>query len=539
MRSIRTKTTFLTVAAIIVAMTVATTLGAYAIKNIGESHAEQVLRLLCETGQKNLDGYFRSMEQAAEMVASFVDGDLKSLDDESLQANVERTRTLFERTARKTSGVLTYYYRIDPAVSGTVKGFWYTNLDGEGFREHEVTDITLYDTADTSSLVWFTVPKDEGRAIWLPPYITDNLDVRVFSYNVPVYCGGTFVGVIGIEIDYLTVASLVNSISLYDSGYAFINDAEGTIIYHPRMTEEEQAAENLRESPYGMLEPHELIHYTYGGVEKEAVWLPLVNGMRLNVTVPMSEINAEWHKWIKQIMAVAALLLGFFIIVSLYFTGKITKPLRDLSRAAEEVNRGNYDVSLDYGDDDEVGSLTVAFNKLIAHLRAYIRDLNDMAYGDALTAVRNKGAFDLYVRKLENETAATSEHPEFAICFFDCNDLRAINDRFGHDKGDSYLKDACTAICQVFSHCPVFRVGGDEFAAVLRNGEFDRRHELLALFDQRCADIRAMGRRPWEQVAVARGLAIYNPQTDKTVEDILERAKKAMADNKEQQKKML
>ena len=52
-------------------------------------------------------------------------------------------------------------------------------------------------------------------------------------------------------------------------------------------------------------------------------------------------------------------------------------------------------------------------------------------------------------------------------------------------------------------------------------------------------DIRAMGRRPWEQVAVARGLAIYNPQTDKTVEDILERAKKAMADNKEQQKKML
>ena len=49
---------------------------------------------------------------------------------------------IFEETANKTNGVLTYYYRIDPAVSRNVKGFWYTNLEGNEFTEHEVTDIS-------------------------------------------------------------------------------------------------------------------------------------------------------------------------------------------------------------------------------------------------------------------------------------------------------------------------------------------------------------------------------------------------------------
>ena len=100
-----------------------------------------------------------------------------------LDAHVERVRKYFDEVAHKTNGVTTYYYRIDPVVSDTVKGFWYTNIDGKGFTEHEVTEITLYDTKDTSKLVWFTVPKYQGESIWLPPYITDNLDKRVISYN--------------------------------------------------------------------------------------------------------------------------------------------------------------------------------------------------------------------------------------------------------------------------------------------------------------------------------------------------------------------
>ena len=254
MRSIRTKITILTISSVMIAIIVAALLGTMAIRSMADENAERTLHLLCETGQKNLDAYFDSIEQSVGMVASFADSDLKNLEEEELRAHVDRTRDIFAKAANRTNGVLTYYYRIDPAVSDKVKGFWYTNLDGEGFAEHEVTDITLYDTEDTSSLVWFTVPKATGRALWLPPYVTDNLDVLVLSYNVPIYLHDTFVGVIGIEIDYSTMADQVDHIRLYTNGYAFINDAEGIIIYHPRMTRQELEEENKRETPYGMLD---------------------------------------------------------------------------------------------------------------------------------------------------------------------------------------------------------------------------------------------------------------------------------------------
>ena len=398
MKSIRTKSTLLTVCGIVAAMVIATLLGVIALRNVGNSSSDQMLLLLCETGEKNLDFYFESVEQSVEMVSAYVESDLDGLEDEQLQAHLDRVSDIFKKLTYKTNGVLTYYYRIDPTVSTRAKGFWYVNQDGEGFQEHEVTDITQYDTEDTSKLVWFTVPKATGKAIWLPPYITDNLGARVISYNTPVYLDRQFVGVIGIEIDYSTMAEQVDSIRLYDNGYAFINDAEGTIIYHPQIDVEE-LAENHPKVPDGLLSDEKFIRYDFEGVEKQAVWLPLQNGMRLNVTVPVSEINASWHKWIKQNIIVSVILLFIFILLTMHFTGHITKPLRDLTEAAREVNEGNYDVTLDNKGSDEIGILKRAFNQLISHLKTYIRDLSNLAYGDALTAVRNKGAFDIYLNQ--------------------------------------------------------------------------------------------------------------------------------------------
>ena len=328
----------------------------------------------------------------------------------------------------------------------------------------------------------------------------------------------------------------MDHIRLYDDGYAFINDSTGYIIYHPQMTDEEMETERNRQSPYGMLEENSLIRYTYNGVEKEAVWLPLVNGMRLNVTVPVSEINEGWQRWILEHCAASGVLLLVFIALTMMVAGHISKPLRDLTKAAQEVEAGNYDVELEPQGNDEVGILTGAFSQLVAHLKSYVRDLKDKAYGDALTAVRNKTAFDMYLQKLPEQAESRGEPLEYAVCFFDCNDLKQINDRYGHEKGDLYLKATCTTICQVFAHSPVFRIGGDEFAAVLQHGEYDRRHELLELFDQRCFDMRAMGTNPWEKANVARGMAEYDPEQDKSAEDVVRRADRLMYENKRSQK---
>ncbi len=530
MHSLRTKITAVTISAIIITMIIATIFGVVAIRNIGMSSSEEMLMLLCEAGEKNLDASLLDVEQDVETISAYVESDLDGLEDEQLASHLNRVSDFFKKVLYKTNGIMTYYYRIDPEVSANVKGFWYVDENGEGFQEHEVTDITLYDTSDTSQLVWFTVPKATGKSVWLPPYITDNLGARVISYNTPVYLNGTFVGVIGIELDYSFMAEQIDNITLYENGYAFVVDEEGKLIYHPRM--DVMTMDTSPQMPEEFRKRDTIIHYTFDGVKKMAVSLPLVNGDWLNVSVPLEEINAGWHKWINAIVIAFAVLLGLFILFIMNYTKRITKPLQDLTEVAEEIDAGKYDHKLDYSGDDEIGILTRTFSRVQTNLEKTITDLNDLAYADALTSLHNKGAFDIYMNNIQAELDGGKKDLRFAVCIFDCNNLKTVNDQNGHDKGDIYLKETAKIICDVFDHSPVFRIGGDEFAALLLDGDYENREALMKKFDETCTEKRSQEMDVWEQVDVARGMAAYDPSEDETVHDTVRRADKLMYENK-------
>ncbi|MBO7675171.1 MAG: amino acid permease [Atopobiaceae bacterium] len=149
------------------------------------------------------------------------------------------------------------------------------------------------------------------------------------------------------------------------------------------------------------------------------------------------------------------------------------------------------------------------------------------AYRDALTGVRNKLAFaeyeELLVRQVES-----GEVGEFAIVVFDVNGLKYVNDTYGHKAGDEYIKSACTLICTEYKHSPVFRIGGDEFVAVLTGEDYGRRFELLADHD-RLAE-RNIGT---EQAVIAAGMYTFAPENTQTVRDVFEQADERMYQRKQ------
>ena len=164
-----------------------------------------------------------------------------------------------------------------------------------------------------------------------------------------------------------------------------------------------------------------------------------------------------------------------------------------------------------------------------------VSDLNRRVYVDALTSVRNKGAFDDYIASLQDQIDR-GERPEFAVGMFDCDNLKTVNDQNGHDKGDEYLKAASRLICRIFQHSPVFRIGGDEFAVILQNEDFANRFTLAAKFDKTRKEICAAAEHDWEEVHVAMGIAAYEPQSDADVSDTVRRADKIMYENKRRAK---
>ena len=538
MRSLRSRITATMLCVIFAALAFATLLSAIFIRNIESRKSVQLLTMLCETGAMSLDYYFDSVQNSVLKVTSFAENDLSTIEefnDEQFEEHMNDVHDYFEIIANKTKGVLTYYYRVDPSVSKAVKGFWYIDLDGNGFKEHEVTDITLYDVENTSNLVWFTVPKYEGRAIWLTPYITDNLDVRVISYDAPVYYNGQFIGVIGIEVDYSTMAKEVDAIQLYNNGYAFLGDEEGNLFYHPHIDVTSLEEGLSIDIPYDGSTDNNLVRYNFEGKEKIAACKPLSNGMCLYVTAPIDETQGEWQGLILNIVLGTVVILIVASLFLMLYTRRITKPLEQLTEAADKAYNGDYDFELTYNEDDELGRLTRSFKSLSDNVKAHISDLNAQVYVDSLTHVKNKGAFTVAVEELQKEIDSGS-NPEFAIGAFDCDNLKSINDRFGHDKGDIYLKTACRAISDIFKHSPVFRFGGDEFFVILQNEDYHNLNELKEQFDIAADMINKSAINPWDKVFISKGFASYEHAQDKNVDDVIQRADKLMYDDKHERK---
>jgi diguanylate cyclase (GGDEF)-like protein len=143
---------------------------------------------------------------------------------------------------------------------------------------------------------------------------------------------------------------------------------------------------------------------------------------------------------------------------------------------------------------------------------------------DALTGVKSKHAYidveDEINRHIEDHTIR-----EFAVAVFDLNGLKHINDTFGHKVGDEYIKKGCAEICNIFAHCPVFRIGGDEFVVIAQGRSYEDIEELMKQIQEKNEENRKTG-----GVIVAAGFSRF--AGDKNMAAVFERADTNMYENK-------
>ena len=159
-----------------------------------------------------------------------------------------------------------------------------------------------------------------------------------------------------------------------------------------------------------------------------------------------------------------------------------------------------------------------------------IGEISQLAFRDALTSVGSKAAFNQLSEELSEKRKA--EQISVAVVMMDVNNLKYVNDTFGHEAGDKYLCGCCDIICKIFQHSPVFRTGGDEFIAILQNDDYDNRTALLQKLNAACDTAYAQeNKAPWERYTIAAGLADWFPE-EPTLEQALSRADKAMYEAK-------
>lgn len=105
--------------------------------------------------------------------------------------------------------------------------------------------------------------------------------------------------------------------------------------------------------------------------------------------------------------------------------------------------------------------------------RAYRAMLERLSYEDGLTGLFNRHRFNLSVEELSRHIPA-----QLAVVYMDLNNLKYTNDTFGHDAGDMLIQTAADIIRETFGQ-HTFRIGGDEFVAMLTHVDEEALKELI------------------------------------------------------------
>lgn len=145
---------------------------------------------------------------------------------------------------------------------------------------------------------------------------------------------------------------------------------------------------------------------------------------------------------------------------------------------------------------------------------------------DGLTGVKNRLAFEKKMEHIRDDFDGTGKIG-FVMC--DLNDLKSVNDRYGHDMGDEYIRTAAKAIQDAFPSGRVYRIGGDEFAVYLEESDAAKAVDGIGTIKKLMEEY---SRTREFNASIASGYAFYTPGRDMGPKDVLSRADAYMYRNK-------
>lgn len=493
----------------------------YEVDNYIQSQAEDFVSVTCDNEGTKINDSLKNMEKSVQIMKSYLMDFFSSMDDvenHSFQEVVIKSADqmfidIVKHTS--TSGAVAYYFRLDPSISDGKSGLFYSKIKGsDEFFPLKPTDISIYERDDREHVGWFWEPYDAGEPIWMKPYHNQNNDIWMISYVIPMYFEDKFIGVVGMDFDYVVLTDLVHEIELYENGFAHL----------------EMNGEIICDDVHEVSEETNMVADKYLQKSKE-----LLNGMTLVVSANYDDIQQIRYNITFKIMLAVLILSVLFMFVAVYTVNKIVEPLKKLTEASIKLSEGNYGVEIVESKMYEIKLLSNAFETMTARLREREELLQITANRDSLTSLRNTTAYTVWVDKFEKEMEGNV--PEYGIVVFDLNDLKKTNDKYGHEVGNKLILLSAKIISVVFKRSPVFRIGGDEFVAILQNNDFENRERLFMQFESDCMNTFLEEEDVKIPVRVAWGFAKFESNKDKNFADVFKRADDAMYENKRKAKR--
>ena len=148
--------------------------------------------------------------------------------------------------------------------------------------------------------------------------------------------------------------------------------------------------------------------------------------------------------------------------------------------------------------------------------------LNLLAFQDTITKGKNRTAFYRDINSMSGE----SLNEFLCIMILDINNLKHVNDKYGHIAGDEAIRLCyeCIKEC-LYDFGTCYRIGGDEFTCIFTDCSELLVQEFLRQFREK---VTYYNKKVEYNFNVAYGYSFYNKEIDEDLMDTFNRADKLM-----------
>ena len=148
--------------------------------------------------------------------------------------------------------------------------------------------------------------------------------------------------------------------------------------------------------------------------------------------------------------------------------------------------------------------------------------LRNLSLIDDLTGVYNRRGFMTLAER--HLTMARRRKRELLLIFADVDELKRINDEFGHATGDTALVEAAAVLRKTYRSADIIaRLGGDEFTAFPLEAGSDSASLLLKRLQDAIDRYNAESKRPYK-LSISVGISRFDPERCQTIQQLLEEA---------------
>jgi len=164
------------------------------------------------------------------------------------------------------------------------------------------------------------------------------------------------------------------------------------------------------------------------------------------------------------------------------------------------------------------------------------RELRYLALTDDLTCLFNRRGF--FAAATQQLKLAQRNSQSLLLLFCDVDNLKRINDTYGHHEGDLALIRTADVLEQSFRGSDILsRLGGDEFVALASETSNQTQDVLLRRLERNLK--KASATEPRYPLSVSVGVARFDPKCAVTLGELMVQADKAMYEKKRRTQKLV